>query len=297
MPTVDSTNIGKWLKSQAPYILTIAAAFFIFELYLFLNSFHADYEIYQYVAASTAQNGYQLWPILWLSSELVGEVGLILRFTASILLLTFAVILNFRKSFSFSFIRKSVFLEAIQYFFFIPFLIYLFTMPIVSTGRYVAASSYVIQLLLIFPTFTLLFLSLRKPTIDPSALMKSGAIALIAFMFALWAKHFLFAFYALPLNLEDPILLVGFLNSTLTILLGAILLVAAFIPTLKGKGQFNQKLMGAAFSCVGLYFVIYVLVSLFNSGYLSFLLLTELWAISFLALGLGLIIRKPKLTD
>jgi hypothetical protein len=294
MPLVDCGSMNKWLKTSAPFILTVAVAFFLFELYLLINSFQADCQICQRVSFIVARSGLSWPPILWLSSELIGEVGLIIRFTGAIFFLGFAVTLLLKKKFALSHLRKAVFLEAAQYLFFIPFLIYLFILTNASTTNYLAATSYCIQLLLIFPVFMVLFVKLRKSNLDSAVLFKWSSIAVVCFTFALWAKHFIFAFYALPLSFQNPFLLLGFLNSTLTMLVGAALLLFALKPMLTGKGVVNSKIVGAALCCLGAYFVVYLLISAVNSTYLSFVTLIELWGLSLLVLGLGFVKQKIK---
>jgi len=103
--------------------------------------------------------------------------------------------------------------------------------------------------------------------------------------------------YALPISLEDPVLLVGFLNSTLTMLVAGAFLVVAFLSIIrKQKRSFSYRAIGAAFLLVGLYFVIYLVVSALNQRYSDFLFLTELWAIAFTIPGLSFLLEKRRLS-
>ena len=222
--TEDST--ATFLKSKAAFILVVALAFFVFELYLLLNSFSADYRILTRVA----EGGFTFWGTYWLTGELVGEVALILRFSGACFFLAFAALLLRRGEFAVGVLRKGVFLEAVQYFFFIPFISYLYLHPYVSAEAaavsYLAASSYVIQLLIVTPLFLTLYLKLKTPNARPS-MIRWAAVAAVGFLLALWAKHFIFSLYALPVHFsfENTLLLLGSLNSTFTLLVAAIVLL------------------------------------------------------------------------
>jgi len=134
------------------------------------------------------------------------------------------------------------------------------------------------------------YAKIRKPNSEPPQLIKWGAVAAVSYTFALWVKHFFFNLYALPIDLTSPILSVGFFNSTLTILVAAIIMLVAFKSVIKGKAMnFSLRAVGIAFIVVGVYFIIYMFVALFNSSYMVFLLLTELWALAFLVLGANIL--------
>jgi hypothetical protein len=292
MSQTNDTALINSLKRIGPYLLVVAAAFFIYELYLVLNSFSAINQIYQNVAGYLAQYGFSFWRVYWLSSELVSEAGLMVRFAASCFFLAFTFVLLKRKEFALTYLRKAVFLEAIQYLFFIPFLGYLYLRPDASTAHYLVVVSYGIQILLVTPSFLILYTKLRNPHANPIQLFKGVAVAAVSFLFALWIKHFLFSLYALPINFGEPLLLVGTLNSIFTLLIASLLLLFAFMPLLKENRLFNPKLAGAALCCAGAYFIVYLLISIANNTYLYALALTELWAVSLLILGISLMKKQ-----
>ncbi len=289
MSQTDSHNFKVWLSTIAPYILAVAVAFFVFELYLLVNSIPADYQIYQYAMALIPSRG-SFWPMFWLASELVGEVGLIFRFSGACFFMVFAWLLFRKKEALITHLRRGVFLEATHYLFFTPFIVYLFLRPNASIVSFEAAFSYMLQLLIILPAFMMLYAKLGKSSIDNPQTFKWIAIATTSFIFALWTKHFIFNLYALPINFQDPVLTVGFLNSTLTMLVAALIWLWAFLPLIRGKSaNFSTKKAGIGLVLLGLYFVIYIFVSLFNAGFQSYLMLTELWAISIPIIGLGML--------
>ena len=275
-------SISTILKTKAPYIFAVAIAFILFQLYILLNSFLLN----SFPA---------VYP--WFSSVFTAEIGLIIRFVGACLFATFAWILLRKKEFSFSILRKAILLEGTHYLFYTPFIIHLFTRP-ASAGRaqtvyYEPAISYALQTIIVFSTFVLLYAKMRRPNVESTKLFKWGAIAVTSFVFSLWVKHFLFNLYALPIDLASPVLVLGLLNSTLTMLTAALILLFTFLPVIKKKTRsFSSRAVGIAFILIGVYFIIYILVALANPGYMACLGLTELWAITFAILGTGFLIER-----
>ena len=279
------------LKSKAPFILAVAAAFFVFQLILLVKSFPADYQIAQRVL-ELISSGRSLSPLVWLASELTGEVGLIIRFVGACFFLAFAMILLIKKKLSWSILRKGVLLEGIYYLFNLPFIIYLFIRPSGNIATFGAATSYAIQLMLVTPSFLILYLKLRNKNFERLELAKWGALAIIGFTFALWVKHFALALYALPFSLNDAVLVVGFVNSALTLLVAGALMIVAFRPVLTQKSvDFNAKMFGAALVLVGVYVIIFVSIAWLRVDYLSWINLIDWWILAMPVLGANLLIK------
>ncbi len=281
----------EWLKetlqNKGPYLLTVATAFFLYELYLFLNSFQATAGIYQEVSQSIAQYGYSLLSVFWLFSELIGEAGLIICFSGSILFLIFSVILTVKKKIADAFLIDGILLEGIQFLFILPFIAFWLSLP-ATIQSYETTAAFSLQMLLITPCFILLCTRLKQPHVNNKEIMKIGAFAIVSFVFAIWIKHFFFNLYALPINFSSPLLVVGLLNSTLTILLSTAILLFAFLPLIRGKSStFHARAVMAGLTVFGAYFIIYLLIALVDSTYMSYLKLTELWAVSFIVIGVS----------
>ena len=274
------------------YIFALMISFFIFELYLFLRSFPAEYNIYLRYQTRMQTND-PFWTSFWFGSELTGEVGLILRFVGVCFLLAFSWILVRRGQAIYSYLKRAVLLEGIYYLFMIPFILSLYLRPNTTLVNLEAALSYTLQIIFITPAFLMLYLTLKKTPIDKAQMFRWGAIAVIGYIFALWIKHFLLMLYALPINLTNPILVVGSLNATLTILVAGLILTATFLPIIrKQKLSFNPRLAGLGFLLVGVHFVVYIAVSLLVQRYWDFMMLTELWAIAFIILSIGYISKR-----
>ncbi len=286
--------MDKFSKLRAPYIFALALAFFVFLFFMLVKSFPAEYNLYLRFLERIQIND-AFWTSLWFSSELVGEVGLILRFAGACLFLAFAWILVKRKKFASHFLRKALLLEGAYYLFILPFIISLFARPNTTLVNIEAGFSYTMQIVLITPAFFYLAYVMRKPGFDRACLFKWGAIGLIGFTFALWIKHFLLNLYALPINFSDPVLFFGFLNSTLTLLTAGLILFFAFLPIIRVRRQdFNPKVVGFAFLLIGVYFIGYLVVAVLNQSYFNYLFLTELWGVAFLVPGAGYMLKnKP----
>ena len=262
------------VKTKALPILVLGLAFFTFQLFLLTRSFSAEYHIYlRFVELLQTSNPF--WTSLWFSSELVGEVGLVFRFAGASFLAVFAWQLFRKKHFALPYLRKAVLLEGAYYLFNLPFIVSLFARPQTTTVNLEAGLSYSLQILLVTPTFFMLYIKLKKQSTDHTALFKWGATAIVAFTFALWTKHFLLNLYALPINFTEPILLLGFFNSTLTILIAGFFLIFAFWPSIrKEQTNFNSKAAGIAFLLIGMYWAIYLIIAFLSSRYMSYLFLT-----------------------
>jgi hypothetical protein len=134
---------------------------------------------------------------------------------------------------------------------------------------------------------------MRSPNVSRAVLLKYGALPITSYSFALWVKRFFFNLYALPISLSNPVLIASLLNSTVTILIASTIILVTLTPVIAGKTTaFNQKAFGVGLALIGLYFVIYLILSTLNATILAFLPLTELWAISMITLGVGFLINK-----
>ena len=278
------------LKAKAPYILTVAAAFFLYQLLLLANSFGADYRLVQRLFSSAVNSN--VASLAWLSSELIGEVGVILRFAGACIFLAFVAMLLFKKTFSVSLLRKSVLLEGIYYLFNLPFIIYLLTGSGGLTEN-LAALSYAGQMLIVTPIFLKLYLILRKTSFDAQQAGRWIALAITGFTFGLWVKHFALALYALPhFSLGDTVLMVGFVNSAVTLLLAGLIMIAAFWPVIRKTGTFNSRYFGVALILIGVYAAVFLVICALSPAYSVWVSLVDWWVIVMPVLGVSLFLEK-----
>jgi hypothetical protein len=286
--------MGNFSKLRAPYIFALAAAFFVFLLFMLIKSFPAEYNLYLRFL-ERVQTSDPFWTSLWFSSELTGEVGLVLRFAGACFFLACAWLLIKRRRLALSYLRKGLILEGAYYLFILPFIVSLFARPNTTTVNIEAGFSYTMQIVLITPVFFYLAHILRKSKLDGALALKWGAIAIIGFVLAMWMKHLLLNIYALPIDYSNPALLFGFVNSALTLLFAGLILVFAFLPIINCRKQsFNPRIVGTAFLLVGFYFIGYLLVALVNQSYFNYLFLTELWCVAFVILGAGYMLKAKQ---
>jgi hypothetical protein len=289
-------QLAKKLQPLAPYFLTLALSFLVYQLYLVQGSFSALYNIALSATARNQATG-SLWPLIWLSSEVSGEVGLILRFTGAILLVGLVWFFLRKKELSSPLLRKVVLLEAVYFLFFIPFVVYLLANPGHSITGVEAGISYALQIALIAPSLLIVYVKLKRnvQSLGKSQVLKWFAVAFCCYVFALWVKYFIFAIYSVGFNFAEPVTAIGSVNSAATLLIAAIASVAVFLPVIRGnKTSFSLKAVGGILICIGGYFIIFMLISLVNANYSKWVSLTEWWMTALPILGLGLLFRSSR---
>lgn len=294
-----SDQLKQDIKLAAPYLTVVAVSFFIYQAYVLQNSFSAIYNI-ALSAISRWESSGSPWSLVGLFAESSGEVGLFLRFVGSCFFLLTAWFLMRKRELRLPHVRKVVLLEAVYFLFYILFIIYYTIRPGFSLGVREAGVSYALQTALVSPAFIMLYLKLKGDSSlkEKSLVVKWFAISVCLYIFALWVKHLMFAVYAVGLDFSDPLLALGSVNSIVTLLVAAVVSVGIFLPVIRGKQiGFRLRALGAVLICVGVYFLIFILLSLINANYLKWVNLTEWWATALIVVGLGLVWRrKPRST-
>jgi hypothetical protein len=281
-------------------IFVVAVTFFIFMLIMLINSFPADYRIANSDIERFLSTG-SLMPLFHLASELVGEVGVILRFIGACFFLVFAYTLIKEKTVSWLRLKKAVLLEGSYYLFNTLFIINLIVRALTSIDLssatiltyYGAATSYAAQTVFVTPIFLLFYHKLRSDHVDGSEIAKWTALAITGFIFGLWIKHFMLAIYAIGIAFSDVSYVVGSLNSAFSLLIAGILLIVVFMPFYrKTSTNYYTKRFGAAFISAGLYTTIYLAVAIVNEQYMNWLSLIDWWTAAFIFLGLTFFVYK-----
>lgn len=274
--------------------MVVAASFLIFLLAILVRSVPAMH----YITLDTIRlvsNG-ALWAYAWFGWELIGEIGLVIRIAGAAFFLAFSLALLREGAFSLAYIRRGVLFEGVYYVFNLPATIFLFiAAPQIAAGYIAgigAAVSFTVQMLIVTPIFLKFYFKLKNPIADLRETKRWTALAIIGFVFALWFKHFMLGLYAMPLKFS-PVIVVGFLNSVVTLLAAALLMVVAFLPWIKKqKMPFNSKLLGVALCLMGLYSVVFVVCSFLEADYLRWFNLIDLWLITLPILGFGILRKK-----
>ena len=126
--------------------------------------------------------------------------------------------------------------------------------------------------------------------------LKWANIAAPLCVFGFWSYASLLWVYALsPLGLKQASLMstIGAANSLLTLLIAGIVTTVACLD-FNRKKILNKKLAGLAIILVGIYALVYALVSIWVPIYFSFMLLTEIWLIVLPILGIAILKLRPK---
>lgn len=236
---------------------------------------------------------------LFLFQEIAGSIGSYLRLIGAIFALNCAV-LFFKNDFKYLQKLRLLFLfESLYFLLLIPAAINHLVGSIISSSAFLnfyTGVSCLLQAVLIFPPLFMLSLKLKKHQNLPS-ILKWACIAAPLYVFGFWVRHGLLWVYALlPLGTHQAGLIdtVGSVNSLLTLLVAAIVTTVASITF--GKKKKNTWLIGTAIILVGVYLVIYALVSVWIPIYLAFLPLTDFWMITLPILGIAVLLDSKNNT-
>ena len=89
--------------------------------------------------------------------------------------------------------------------------------------------------------------------------------------------------------------IIGFLNSLVTLSLSLILVVLGYYYTeYKNSQKLGTKLFGMSLIFLSLHFIIYILYSVFVGASLYSIMLVEVWPVAVLGLGLILLIKNQQ---
>lgn len=224
---------------------------------------------------------------LFMFQEISASIGVYLRLAAGAFAVYSAFLLLKNDKRFLKNAKKMLLLESLYFALLIPAGINQLVGYFISSGPFLninAGVSALLQALLIFPPLFILSRRLKEPIGDASNVRLAGFAASM-YLFGYWLKHgfiWLIAFY--PSAQANPLEIVGFVNSWLTLLLAAILMTVAWV-TCKHKKTF----FAGALICVAVYFLIYLLVSVWLPLYFSFLPLTEFWLVSLLVLAVAVL--------
>ena len=237
--------------------------------------------------------------------HVAGAVANTLRLVGVILLFVAAYFAWGRKKQSFIGVKKYVgtalLLEAIYWLAILPYNIQSVFRSRIPLLLYVG---YIIEILTI--ATLLIALSIKAWEYKANArnnLIKWGCIAGTSYIFGLWINN-LFRWLSMSglfgatdpritVNILSGISSLGFLNTAITLSLSLALSIAgSYILIIHKNRKLGIRLLGLAVLLFGLHFALYVLYSWFAPNAWLFLLLTEIWPIPLIGLGIGLLRGK-----
>jgi hypothetical protein len=234
----------------------------------------------------------QLQLALFLVQELANSVGSYLSLTAALLALNSAILYLKNNPKYLQRLRLVLLFESLNFLFLLPVAANHLIGSAISTSIFLSfytGVSALLQALLIFPPLFLLSRKLKNPS-DSSSILKWVVIAAPLYAFGFLVRQGLLWVYALS-SLAPPQMgffeAIGFVNSWLTLFVAAVVTTVACLDLWR-RGKPNLRLLAAAISLVGVYFVVYDLVSVWVDVYRDFLPLTDFWMLTLPILGVAL---------
>jgi hypothetical protein len=229
---------------------------------------------------------------LFLFQELAGSIGSYLRLTAAILAVNSAILYLKNNPKYLQRFRLVLLFESLYFLLLLPAAANHLIGSAISTSAFLnfyTGISVLLQTLLIFPALFILSRKLKYLQ-DTSSILKWTVIAAPLYLFGFWVRHGWFWVYALSASAPPQagfFEVVGFMNSWLTLLITAIFTTVVCLGFWRHRKP-NLIFVGAAICLVGVYFVIYDVVSVWVPVYRDFLPLTDFWMVTLPILGVAL---------
>ena len=258
------------------WIFVTACSFFVYVSYWFGRS----------VWATTT---YQLDLL-----HVIASVGLIARFVGAFYTVFLAFsFLKAKSSLPSSFrgnVCKALLCEGIYYLSFLPG-VYCFLISESYPYPFIEAS-YLIQILLVSPLFVVLGLKVQAQASSLDKLSRLVGAAALCCLIAMWIiNEFKWLEALIPLSSAlAPLVVIGFSNTTFTSLLSIAFAFAGILPILRKSGSINLRMCGLSLTLLGLQSLIFMLYSV-AVGALKFVLLSEIWPIPTIGLGISLLMK------
>ena len=232
----------------------------------------------------------------FISDYLVTTIGVVLRVVGVFIALASAyliwgpklrTLLNVKKK-----IAIALLFEGTYFLLLLPINVLYLTFGIVP----VLFIGYILEIVVVSPfLFVLSFKVWRYKESVGTNLLKWISLATIAYLVHIWISN-VFRWLSMVWEsgitfLLEGIILVGFLNSIVTLSLSLIFAIVGFY-FLSNKDDRNlaTKMFGIALILLGLHFVIYIVYSVIVGSTVNFILLTEIWPVTLLGLGLSILL-------
>jgi hypothetical protein len=273
------------LKSVKIWIFVVLCSVFAYNLYYLIHGLQFTWWTYT-VLGGPAPYYYRT----------ISSIGHTLRFIGLFLAIQAAYQVWGPKAKPFSAVKNKVsaalFLEAAYYITFVPGLLNIMDFGGFLPGMNFFASIYFLQILLITPF--LIILSLKIKNEMWTGLQKWAGLACVGYIAAIWVniafRWFFMSFQEGIQFLLTGITAVGFLPSIFTLSLSLVFAIVGALKLAK-NGNSAIRWFGLSATMLGTHFVIYLLYNAVG-GMLDFAILTEVWAVSFLGLGLSIMRLK-----
>jgi hypothetical protein len=293
-------TISRWNKA---WILLTGVSLMLYDLYWIRGVYNWIYERLLENLPNITVN----YPTFY-TDFVAGGVADTLRSIAVISLFVVAFLAWGPKKRPFTAVRKylavAVFFEAIYWLAILPYNILniatgkipqlLFVGCVIQT----LGVGFVIQILAAAPLLTILSTKIwRYKSGERNNLITWGYIAGIGYIFGTWINNMLRWFsmsgQAGLADLFTGITTLGFLNTAVTLTLSIAFAIAGSFVAIKGNNRkLSVQLLGLAILLFGVNFAFYVIYSWFAPNAWRFVLLTEIWPVPLIGLGIGMIKGK-----
>jgi hypothetical protein len=153
--------------------------------------------------------------------------------------------------------------------------------------------AFILQALLVSPLLTVLSFKVWRYRNDEETVLKWAGVAAIGYLIGILIINVFRGLSMISIegvgSLISNITSLGFLNSIITLSLSLIFAVAGFYTLQKnGNKRLSTRLIAFALIMLGLHFVIFILYSAITNAW-KWVLLTEIWPIVLLGLGLNML--------
>ena len=236
------------------------------------------------------------WTLI-IIQEIASIIGIYLRLFGGILAVSSAYLYYKNDSRYLDRLSKVILFESLYFASFIPsginhIILSFSEFNFVGFNLYTGAS-FLLQGLILFPV---LFVLSRKLKVKKDSVnLRWIGIAAPLYVFVMWIKHAFFWFFVLSMTTTTSLFeTVGMINSLFTLLVAALILLYACTPLIHYSKKINSEIIGVSLIMIGIYFVIYFIVSIWVPIYSSYLYLTEFWMVSFLIPGLILLLKTKQ---
>ena len=236
----------------------------------------------------------------FLSDVLALTIGIVLRFIGLCLVFGVVYLVWGSKAWSFARVKKkiaaAVFFEGVYFLSFLPIAIFYLGSGFLST----LFIGYILETISVFPLLTVLSLKIwRYNGSIKTKLANWISLASIGYLTHIWISNMFRWLSMVEMSGLDFLfqgsVVIGFLNSVITLSLSLIIAVAGYYYlSIKDNLKIGIKLFGAALIFLSLHFIIYIIYSVFVGASLYSIMLVENWPVAVLGLGLVMLLKTNK---
>jgi hypothetical protein len=187
-------------------------------------------------------------------------------------------------------------LEALYFILQMPYFQYLLSF---TTSRLFLAYSYIIQPVTVTPFFIIVAYKLWKHEgpLEKTNIWKWASIAFAGYIVALWSNMIMGRWFDMiategMIFLENITTSIGFIISTILMTLAIIFAIFSIFSIYKQRHPKALKFTGIALLLVGIQYLFHAIYSSYLGFSFDYLMLVDIWAITFLFLGIALVLNN-----